>query len=150
MRLSDLLALDRISTTLQVADKPQVLEALAGLLARGIPNVPASQIVQILKEREALTSTGVGDEVAIPHGKSSAVTQVIAALAIAPAGVEFEALDQRPVKIFVAILAPEKAATDHLRAVARSAKLLRDASVRDRLIAAKSSDEILQIVLTES
>jgi PTS system nitrogen regulatory IIA component len=146
MRLCDLLAPDRIDPALQAADKPAVLEALASLLARGTDGVPAEQIARVLREREALASTGVGDEVAIPHGKIAGLQRVVAAMALAPAGVEFESIDRRPVKIFVAILAPERSASDHLRALARCSKLLRDARIRARLIAARSVDEVLGIV----
>jgi PTS system nitrogen regulatory IIA component len=146
MRLNDLLAADRIEPALQAADKAAALQALAELLARGADGVPAEQIARVLREREALASTGVGDEVAIPHGKIAGLRQVVAAMALAPQGVEFDSIDHRPVKIFVAILAPERSASDHLRALARCSKLLRDARIRARLIAARSVPEVLEIV----
>lgn len=150
MRLSDLLAKDRIDTSLSAANKPAALEALAALLARGSDGLNAEAIAKVLRDREALASTGVGDEVAIPHGKVAGLKQVVAALALAPSGVEFDSIDQKPVRIFVAILAPERAASDHLRALARCSKLLRDGRVRERLFHAKSPDEILDIVRDES
>jgi nitrogen PTS system EIIA component len=150
MRLSDLLAPDRIDTALAAADKPSALDALAELLARGAGGVPRETIAKVLRDREALASTGVGDEVAIPHGKVTGLRQVVAALALARGGIEFDSIDGKPVRIFVAILAPERSASDHLRALARCSKLLRDAKIRGRLIAAVSSDELLQIVRDES
>jgi PTS system nitrogen regulatory IIA component len=150
MRLNDLLAKDRIDTSLSAANKPAALEALAALLARGADGLSAEAIAKVLRDREALASTGVGDEVAIPHGKVAGLKQVVAALALAPNGVEFDSIDQKPVRIFVAILAPERAASDHLRALARCSKLLRDNRVRERLFNAKSADEVLDIVRDES
>jgi PTS system nitrogen regulatory IIA component len=150
MRLSDLLSKDRIDTSLSAANKPAALESLAALLARGADGLGAEAIARVLRDREALASTGVGDEVAIPHGKVAGLKQVVAALALAPNGVEFDSIDQKPVRIFVAILAPERAASDHLRALARCSKLLRDSRVRERLFHAVSADEVLEIVRDES
>lgn len=150
MRISDLLALDRIDAALRATDKPSTLAALAALLARGADGVSADVITRVLHDREGLASTGVGDEVAIPHGKVAGLRSVVAAMAIAPQGIDFDSIDRRPVKIFVAILAPERSASDHLRALARCSKLLRDGSVRERLIAAHSADEVYQIVRDES
>jgi nitrogen PTS system EIIA component len=150
MRLGDLLAIDRIDPDLHAGDKASALEALATLLSRGTDGIPRDLIARVLRERETLASTGVGDEVAIPHGKLAGLRQVVAALALAPSGIEFDSIDRRPVKIFVAILAPEKSASDHLRALARCSKLLRDAKVRERLIHAQSPDEVLTIVREES
>ena len=146
MRLSELLSRDRIDPALTATDKTAALESLAVLLARGASGVTATAIAKVLRDREALASTGVGDEVAIPHGKVQGLQKVVAAIALAPKGVEFDSIDRRPVKIFVAILAPEKSASDHLRALARCSKLLRDPRVRERLITARSADDVLEII----
>jgi PTS system nitrogen regulatory IIA component len=146
MRLSDLLAKDRIDTSLAVVDKRGALDALAKLLARGTEGFSAEAIAKVLRDREALASTGVGDEVAIPHGKLPGLKHVVAAFALVPQGVEFDSVDSRPVRIFVAILAPERAASDHLRALARCSKLLRDGRVRDKLFVAKTADDVLAVV----
>ncbi len=150
MRLTDLLALDRIATDLAAPDKRAALEVLGGLLARGAEGVSADAIARILRDREALASTGVGDEVAIPHGKVAGLKGIVAAMAMSRTGIAFDSIDQRPVRIFVAILAPEKSSSDHLRALARCSKLLRDGRVRSRLISATSPEEVMQIVAEES
>lgn len=149
MRLSDLLAKDRIDTSLSAVDKPSALDALAQLLARGTDGISPETIARVLRDREGLASTGVGDEVAIPHGKLPGLSRVVAALALAPDGVEFDSIDHKPVRIFIAILAPERAASDHLRALARCSKLLRDPRIRERLVTSKSIDEVLAIVRDE-
>ncbi len=149
MRLSDLLARDRVDTTLTVADKDAALDAVATLLAQGTAGHSASTILRVLRVREGQQSTGVGDEVAIPHGRVSGLTRLVAALAIVPAGVEFESIDRRPVRIMVAILAPEGSAGDHLRALARVAKLLRDPRLRQRLLDAASPDDALKAIHDE-
>ena len=150
MRLNDLLAKDRIDTSLTAANKPAALEALAQLLAHGAEGIPAEVIARVLRDREALASTGVGDEVAIPHGKIPGLKQVVAARARAPRRVGLDSIDHKPVRIIVAILAPERAASDHLRALARCSKLLRDPRIRERLSNATSADAVLDIVRDES
>ena len=150
MRLIDLLAEDRIEPAFTARSKEEALDALALLLARGVDGSTPEAIAKVLREREALASTGVGDEVAIPHGRLAGLKQVVAAIALAPGGVEFDAQDHRPVKIFVAILAPERSASDHLRALARCSKLLRDDRVREELLRAGTRERVLEIVRNEA
>ncbi len=149
MRLSDLLSDDRVDTALAATSKDAALDAIAALLVRGVDNVDVATIRKVLREREALASTGVGDEVAIPHGRLPGLARLVAALAIAPDGVEFESIDQRPVRIFVAILAPDANAGDHIRALVRVGKLLRDRRVREKIMNAQSSSAILQAIRDE-
>jgi PTS system nitrogen regulatory IIA component len=149
MRFSDLLAPDRIDPALRAGDKAAALEALAVLLARGTDGVSAAVISRVLHDREQLASTGVGDEVAIPHGKLAGLKNIVAAMALAPTGVDFDSIDKRPVRILVAILAPERSQSDHLRALARCSKLLRDARVREKLIAATSAEAVMDIMRDE-
>ena len=134
MRFSDLLTIGRISTTLSVSSKDAALQALASLLLHDSELNDEAAVVQVLRDREGLASTGVGDEVAIPHGRLNGLSRIIAAVAIAPAGVDFDAIDHRPVRIFVAVLAPERAPGDHLRVLARVSRLLRDTRVRAALL----------------
>ncbi|MDP3274117.1 MAG: PTS sugar transporter subunit IIA [Deltaproteobacteria bacterium] len=142
----DLVAEERIEPSLRAADKRSVLHSLATLLAAGSESLQPDEIARVLAEREALASTGVGDEVAIPHGRIAGLDHVIAALAISDQGVDFDAIDRKPVRIFVAILAPEKSTTDHLRALARVSRLLRDAQLREQLLVAKDRKKILAIL----
>lgn len=149
MRLSDLLARERVDTALTVADKDSALNALSTLLAHGADGQSSSAILRVLRAREGQQSTGVGDEVAIPHGRMAGIARLVAAFAIVPTGVEFDSIDRRPVRIMVAILAPEGSAGDHLRALARVAKLLRDPRIRQRLLNAASPDDALSTIVDE-
>lgn len=149
MRFSDLLTAARISTTLRVSSKDEAIEALGQLLAHDSELTDASAVVQVLRDRESLASTGVGDEVAIPHGRLPNLTQIVAAIAIAPDGVDFDSIDRKPVRIFVAVLAPDRAPGDHLRVLARVSRLLRDVRVRAELIAATDPAQVLSILLAE-
>lgn len=148
MRLSDLLSEERVSVHLAAPNKDAALDAIATLLSNGgeRAEVGVSSIAKVLRDREALASTGVGDEVAIPHGRLPGLSRLVAALALCPEGVEFDSIDHRPVKLFVAILAPERCPGDQLRALARVSKLLRDSRVRDRIHAAHSSAEVMDVV----
>lgn len=149
MRLSDLLKESRVSTSLKATSKDEALAVLASLLATCRDTPDPSSIVRVLRDRESLASTGVGDEVAIPHGRLPGITRVVAALALAPEGVDFDSIDGRPVKIFVAILAPERCPGDQLRALARVSKLLRDRRVRGRLIECASVADVMAVVADE-
>ncbi len=149
MRLTEILSPDRVDVALAATSKELALDAVAALLARGAEGSSAAVISRVLRDREALASTGVGDEVAIPHGKMAGLTHLVAAIALCPNGVEFDSIDRRPVRILIAILAPERCAGDHLRALARVSKLLRDARVRHRLTAATTATEVLQIIREE-
>ena len=98
MRFSDLLTPARISTTLRVSSKDEALEALGHLLIQDSELSDASTVIQVLRDRESLASTGVGDEVAIPHGRIAGLTRLAAAVAIVPDGVDFESIDRYAVR----------------------------------------------------
>jgi PTS system nitrogen regulatory IIA component len=150
MRLIEIVAADRIDTALRAVDKQAVLDALGVLLARGASGASATAITRVLAEREALASTGVGDEVAIPHGRMAGIDRVIAALAFSETGVDFDAIDRRPVRIFVGILAPERDNTGHLKALARFSRVLRDARVRGQLLGEREPARVLAILEHEA
>ncbi len=153
MRLTELLTVDRIDPELAARDKEQALEAMAKLLAHGIhasaagPTPSVDDVRRVLAEREAVASTGMGEGVAIPHGRMAGLTRFIGALAIQREGVPFDAVDGRPASIFFALIGPDRAAGEHLKCLARISRLLRDAAVRARLLAAPDAARALAIVL---
>ena len=150
MKLSEILSLERIDTHLPACDKAAVLRALSRLMAGDVaPNgvTPEAAIERVLGEREALGSTGVGDGVAIPHGRVPGLDHFVAALAICREGMPFDTIDGRPASIFFAIVGPERASADHLKCLARIGRVLRDDAVRSRLLAAESPKDALEIVV---
>lgn len=149
MRLSDILTEERVTVSLRADEKSAVLDALAGLLASGANGLSVAAIAKVLKDREQLASTGVGDEVAIPHGRVPGLQRVVAAVALCADGLAFDAIDGRPVKILVAILAPDRAPGDQLRALAKVSRLLRDRRVRERILATRSAAELLGVFQDE-
>lgn len=153
MRLAELLTVDRIDTDLAVHDKDGALRAMARLLAAGLypsgSEAPpsADDVYRVLAEREAIASTGVGDGVAIPHGRLPGVTRFVGALGIHRRGVAFDAVDGRPASILFALIGPDRAAGEHLKCLARISRILRDDGVRARLREASDPARALAIVL---
>lgn len=151
VRLADILTLDRVTVRLHAGDKPYALRALAGLFvaSQSGVSVDPDAIVQVLEEREALASTGVGSGVAIPHGRLAGVEELVAAVGISKPGVEFDAIDGRPAHILVGVLAPLRQTGAHLKALARFSRLLRHDGVRARLIDAADDETAFAIILDE-
>lgn len=149
MRLADILAVQRVTVRLDADDKRTALAALARLFARDDPRLDPDAITRVFEEREALASTGVGSGVAIPHGRLSGVERLVAALGISKRGVDFDAIDGRPAHILVAVLGPEKHTGEHLKALARFSRLLRDEDVRARLLNAESDEDAYAAIVEE-
>jgi PTS system nitrogen regulatory IIA component len=105
------------------------------------------EVQRVLAEREAVASTGVGDGVAIPHGRLPGLTKFVGALAIRREGVAFDAVDGRPASIFFGLIGPDRAAGEHLKCLARISRVLRDDAVRTRLLHAEEPEKALAIVL---
>src|SRR3954454_12484045 len=125
MLLSDLVAPHAIIPTLKVNGKKQTLQELAAKAAE-LSGQNERTIFDILLQREKLGSTGVGNGIAIPHGKMPKLTKLFGLFARLDRPVDFESLDGQPVDLVFLLLAPEGAGADHLKALARVARLLRD------------------------
>jgi PTS system nitrogen regulatory IIA component len=149
MKLVDLIQVTGINADLSATDKPAALTELSGLLAQLAPGIGAGRINEVLSARERLATTGVGDGVAIPHGKLDRLGQICAAVGLSRGGIDFEAVDGQPVHVLVALLAPEQATSDHLKALARVARLLKDPQLRDRLLECASAEEVYQVIADE-
>lgn len=149
MRIVDLIKPDLIVPALLAADKRGILEELAAHLAGRYPQIDRAQLARVLIEREALASTAIGENVAIPHGKLAAVGEIIACLGRAPAGVEFDAVDGNPTHLFFVLIAPESSTGAHLKALARISRVFKDAEFRRRLIAADTADRIFAVLSEE-
>jgi len=149
MKLLDILPSGSILVDLKAASKQEVLSELCGLLEKAGKLPEAKPMVQILMEREGLGSTGIGQGVAIPHGKSPSVSMQAAALGISKRGVDFDALDGEPVHIVFLLIAPPDGAGNHLKALAKVSRLLKDKFFRQALKDAKTPEEILKIIREE-
>ncbi len=147
MPLNDLVSAQAIIPALRANSKKQVLQELAAR-ASELSGVPEREIFDTLLQRERLGSTGVGNGIAIPHGKLGSFKQLFGLFARLERPIDFEALDGEPVDLVFVLLAPESAGADHLKALARIARLLRDPSIAQNL--RNSRDEAaLYAVLTQ-
>lgn len=149
MKLETIITPETICTDLASAGKLDVLGELGELLARGSSRLSPAAVTRILVERERLATTGVGEGVAIPHGKSDVLTQIVASVGISRTGVPFDSIDGAPVHIFVALMAPQSSSGDHLRALARVSRLLKDPAVRERLMGARTPQDAFEIIIEE-
>lgn len=149
MRIADFIKLDNICADLKSTGKMNVLAELAKILEGDCPNTDEDQIAKILVERERLATTGIGDGVAIPHGKLSGIDGICAAIGISRTGIPFDAVDENPIHIFVTLLAPQHSTGDHLKALARVSRLLKDPAFRNRLLESKTPTEIYNTLLEE-
>lgn len=132
MELADILAEDAVLVCASPTSKPEVLRMLAERVAT-LTGHPEADILEALSDREALGSTGLGNGIAVPHGKYAPLKSVIAVFLKLSTPVNFEAVDDQPVDIVMMLLAPMGAGADHLKALARVARLLRTDSVADSL-----------------
>src|SRR3954462_2958445 len=148
MPLADLVAPTAILPALKVNGKKQALQEIAAK-AGELTGHSDRTILEILLQREKLGSTGVGNGVAIPHGKLAKLAQVFGLFARLERPVDFEALDGQPVDLIFLLLAPEGAGADHLKALARVSRLLRNSSMCDKLRGTDTADG-LYMLLTQS
>ncbi len=148
MKITDFLAPDCVAADMAATTKREALGVLVDTLTAAEPDIQPVRLVEALLERERIGSTGVGDAVAIPHAKLKGLRRLAAAFGRSRRGVDFEAVDGRPCQLFFLLVAPEEAASDHLRALSRIARLMRDAEIRRRLVEAPDA-EALYALLTE-
>ncbi len=147
MNLGDLLSLDQIIPEMQATERWSAIVELVDLLVRRdqIKAEDRDVVLAALRQREETMSTGIGFGIAIPHASSDRVGQVVAAFGRSPGGIEFDSLDNAPVKFIVLFVVPKDQFQTHLRTLAAIAKFLNDRSVRERLGAAGSARDILSI-----
>ena len=144
MLLTDLLSPDRIKIPLAARSKDELLRELVGVVTETDRKEDQDDVLRAVREREAVLSTGIGHGVAIPHGKSAAITELRMAAGRADIPVEFDALDGQPVSLFFLLVGPESAAGPHIKALSRISRLVRREDVRHRLAQARSSEEFLK------
>lgn len=151
MKISDFLCPNAVSADLKGTTKKEIIEELVGLLttAEAIEKKHKAKLIEILLAREALGSTAIGQGIAIPHGKSDAVTELTASIGISKKGINFDSLDGEPAHIFFLLVAPIDSAGPHLKALARISRLLKDRFFRENLKATKDEKSILKLISQE-
>ena len=148
MEINDLLVPEGVVADLKATSKKQALQDLAKRAAE-VSGLHERAIFDVLMERERLGTTGVGNGIAIPHGKLASLDRLHGLFARLEQPIDFHAIDERPVDLIFVLLAPENAGSDHLKALARISRLLRNNGICDKLRGTDSA-EALFAILTES
>jgi len=147
MQISDLITVDAVEANLRITSKKQALQELSKRIAV-ISGEHERAIFDVLMERERLGTTGVGHGIAIPHGKLASITRLYGFFARLETPIDFQAIDDQPVDLVFVLLAPETAGADHLKALARVSRLLRNDKACEKL-RGTDSNEALFLLLTD-
>lgn len=151
MTITDILTPDRVLPELESTTKDGALEELAGLLAGAVraAGADAERLVPVLRERERLNSTAIGEGIAIPHGRLGGIRSVIAGFGRSSKGIDFDSVDRQPTHLFFVLVAPDDAAAMHLKALARISRLLKDRDFRARLLALGTREALYDAIVEE-
>jgi PTS system nitrogen regulatory IIA component len=149
MKIMDILVRDAVILDLRSRDKRGVLKELSSSLAAAEPDLEAERLLQVLLDREELQSTGIGDGVAIPHGKLSGLSRLLASFARSREGVDFSSIDGQPTRLFFLLVVPEHSGGQHLKALARISRFFRDARFRQALEEAEGLDDVFRAIEEE-
>jgi PTS system nitrogen regulatory IIA component len=149
VKITDFLSVQTVIPALVNHEKNAILEEMAEWFAANYPGLEKQKVLDVLLERERISTTAIGEGVAIPHGKLPGVERVLGVFARSPRGVDFASLDGGLTHLFFVLIAPENAAADHLKALARISRLLKDEAFRRRLMAGQTSQELFATIAEE-
>ena len=147
MKIADILNENLVVSKLTSKNKKEVLEELVSVIIKQDKRINKKEIIEVLIERERLGSTGIGDGIAIPHGKLKNIDTLVASFGRSEEGVDFESMDGESTHLFFLLVAPENSAGIHLKALARISRLLKDSSFRKNLMEAKSGEDIFKAII---
>lgn len=145
MELADILAPECVLLCTDISDKATLMERLAHAAAQAT-GLEAVVVLAALNEREELGSTGLGNGISIPHGKLPGLDHVVAVFARLEPAIDFDAVDDHPVDLVMMLLAPPGAGADHLKALARVARLLRSDQVAEALRGARTPSDLYRVL----
>jgi len=149
MKIMDILVRDAVILDIEATTKRELLVELSQAISTSEDEIDGERLLTVLLEREDLQSTGIGDGVAIPHGKMSGLSRLVASFARSREGVDFESIDGQPSHLFFLLVVPEHSGGQHLKALARISRFFRDASFRKALMEAESSDDVFRAIEEE-
>ncbi|PLX86025.1 MAG: PTS fructose transporter subunit IIA [Desulfuromonas sp.] len=149
MNIVDLLGPLSIVADLKATDNDGVLSELTDAMMRTATSLNREEVLKVLQERERLGSTGIGDGVAIPHGKLKDLDKLLISFGRSRAGIDFDSMDGKPAQLFFLLVAPEESVGVHLKTLARISKLLKNPGVRRRLVEAASGEDLYRIIAEE-
>jgi PTS system nitrogen regulatory IIA component len=145
----DILVRDAVILDVAAKNKNELLVELSEALARCEEGIDAERLLAVLQEREELQSTGIGDGVAIPHGKMPGLSRLVASFARCRDGLEFDSIDGQPSQLFFLLVVPEHSGGQHLKALARISRFFRDAAFRKALLEAENREGIFLAIEEE-
>ncbi len=149
MKITDFLGASSVIPDLKGKEKQAILREMAEWMASVDQSLDGEKLLQVLLEREKISSTAIGEGVAIPHGKMAGVERVRGVFGRSLEGVDFESIDGALTHLFFVLIAPENSAADHLKALARISRVLKDSAFRARLMEGRTREEIFQIIQEE-
>ena len=147
MKLPQIIDENNIIPELKAKDKKGVLEELAEVISKHEPSIDKRTLVKVLVERERLGSTGIGDGVAIPHGKMNGVSRPIISFGRSKQGLDFDSMDGQPTHLFFLLIAPEDSSSVHLQVLAKIAKILKNRDFRKKLMEPGTKKELYQRIV---
>ena len=146
MNITDYLSESSINLDIKGTSKSEILINLVQVLAKSNDLESSKEIINLLEEREKLSTTGIGFQIAVPHCKSSQVESLKIVIARSEEGVGFQSLDAQDVKLFFLLVAPSKSTSEHLKALAKIARFAKDASIRNELLSLQSPKDIFNFI----
>jgi PTS system nitrogen regulatory IIA component len=149
MKIMEILVKESVILDLGVRTKREVLAEMAASLAKVEPQIEAGRLLDVLMEREALQSTGIGEGVAIPHGKLPGLQRLVASFARSRAGVDFESIDGQPTHHFFLLVVPEHSGGQYLKALARISRFFRDPAFRQNLAEGEALEDVIHAIEEE-
>ena len=149
MKIMEILVKESVILDLGVRTKREVLAEMAASLAKVEPQIEAGRLLDVLMEREALQSTGIGEGVAIPHGKLPGLQRLVASFARSRAGIDFESIDGQPTHHFFLLVVPEHSGGQYLKALARISRFFRDPAFRQNLAEGEALEDVIRAIEEE-
>jgi len=149
MKIVELIDNNLIIPNLSAKKKKDVLKEMVDCIVKKETNIDSKELLRVLLEREELGSTGIGDGIAIPHGKVKKINNLIVSCGRSIEGVDFQSMDGKSTHIIFLLIAPENSAGIHLKALARISRLLKDSGFRKNLMEANTSQEMYDVIIQE-
>jgi fructose-specific phosphotransferase system IIA component len=149
MKISDLLTEDLVVTSLEGTSKDDIINAIVDLVATSPKVLDKNKVREAVFEREQIMSTGVGDGFAIPHGKTDAVSDIVAAFAITAIPIDYESLDEKPVRLVFLLVSKANMVGPHIKLLSRISRLMNKTEFRTKLLDVKSPKDIIDMFKQE-
>jgi PTS system nitrogen regulatory IIA component len=146
MKIMDYLSEEWVIPDLQGTDKSSILKELSSVLVKPCQVPSVEELLQVLLDREKLGSTGIGEGIAIPHGRLKKLKKFFISFGRSLRGVDFDSIDRKPSHLFFLVIAPENSAVDNLKLLSRIVTLLKEPSLKKRLMEVHSQKELFQII----